>query len=121
MTSRDKVVSFLQQAVVDEDEYLRYRISERFNGIMKSLFDAHKKDAESGEELPFVSEMEEDVQTYLEHKDNPAKGKLIIFARKIGLNLANLSDEELKAVDKALQRSTVYKAEINKKRKKRKK
>ncbi len=30
----DELLAFLQQSVVDEDEYLRYRISERFNLLM---------------------------------------------------------------------------------------
>ena len=33
----DEMMAFLQQSVVDEDEYLRYRISERFNMLMKVL------------------------------------------------------------------------------------
>jgi transcriptional regulator with XRE-family HTH domain len=41
----DEVLTLLQESVVNEDEYLRYRISERFNGLMKSLFDAHKFDS----------------------------------------------------------------------------
>jgi len=40
---RDEVLSFLQNSVIDEDEYLRFRISERFNTIMKNLSEAHKK------------------------------------------------------------------------------
>jgi len=40
----DEIIEFLQNSVIDEDEFLRYRISERFNEIMKSLFEAHKKD-----------------------------------------------------------------------------
>lgn len=43
ISENDEVLAFLQQSVVDEDEYLRYRISERFNLLMKNLFDAHKK------------------------------------------------------------------------------
>ena len=33
----DEMMAFLQQSVVEEDEYLRYRISERFNMLMKVL------------------------------------------------------------------------------------
>jgi len=38
----DEIMTFLQQAVIDEVEYLRYRISERFNMVMKSLFNAKR-------------------------------------------------------------------------------
>jgi len=35
---RDEILAFLQNATINEDEYLRFRISERFNAIMKSFF-----------------------------------------------------------------------------------
>ena len=41
---RDEILAFLQNAAINEDEYLRFRISERFNAIMKSLFETHKTD-----------------------------------------------------------------------------
>ncbi|MGL5254002.1 MAG: hypothetical protein ACRC9L_03175 [Brevinema sp.] len=44
VTDRVEILMFLQQAVIDEDEYLRYRISERFNMVIKSLFESHKTD-----------------------------------------------------------------------------
>ena len=109
VSSRDEIINFLQQSVIDEDEYLRYRISERFNSIMKSLFDAHKKDTAPIEQLPFVSEIEKDTQTYLDNKDNPAKGKLIILAKQIGLNLTKLSDDEIFILIKALEKSEISK------------
>jgi hypothetical protein len=38
----DEVLALLQQTVVNEDEYLRYRIPERFNALMKKLFDRNR-------------------------------------------------------------------------------
>lgn len=43
VTDNDDIMAFLSEAVIDEDEYLRHRISERFNMVIKSLFDSHKK------------------------------------------------------------------------------
>ena len=40
----DKMLAFLRESVVDEDEYLLYRISERFSMVMKSMFESHQKD-----------------------------------------------------------------------------
>ncbi len=47
----------LQEAVVDEDEYLRHRISERFNLVVKSLFERHKKDELLPEQTDRLAEM----------------------------------------------------------------
>ena len=108
VSSRDEVIAFLKQSVVDEDEYLLYRISERFNIIMKSLFDKHEKNAPPVEN-PIVSQFEKDIQYYLDNKDNPVRAKLTILARQIGLNFKNLSDEQIVILMKALETSDLYK------------
>ena len=105
----DDVIKFLQQAVVDEDEYLRYRILERFNAIMKSLFDAHKKDALSVEQTDILEEMKEGMQTYLSMKGSPERAKMILLAKQLNLNIAELPNEEIDILLKALERSKVYK------------
>ena len=62
--NNDEVMTLLKVAVVDEDEYLRYRISERLNAIMKSLFDAHKKDALPEEQASVLQDMKAALQNY---------------------------------------------------------
>ena len=34
----DEVIEFLQNSVIDEDEFLRFRISERFNESKRQIF-----------------------------------------------------------------------------------
>jgi len=103
----DEMMAFLQQSIVDEDEYLRYRISERYNMIMKSLFDAHKKDKLLPEQVDMVSEMKEQVQTYLDaQKTEPAnKAKAILLCKQLGLNASKLTDEEWRVLMKVLDSS----------------
>jgi len=43
--NNDEIIAYLHEAIVGEDDYLRHRISERFDDMMKSLFAAHKEDA----------------------------------------------------------------------------
>ena len=119
VSDEDEYLKTLQEAIVDEDEYLRYRISERFNIIMKSLFDTHKKDALPAEQMDVIEEMKEDIEIYFAGKDNPGRAKLTQLAKKINLNITKLSDEEIKVLMKALEKSEVYKnAKNTKKRKK---
>ena len=108
VSSRDEVIAFLQQSVVDEDEYLLYRISERFNVIMKSLFDKHEKNAPHPEN-PIVSQFEKDIQYYLDNRDNPARAKFTILAKQIGLNISKLSEEQIALIMQALESSNLYK------------
>jgi len=114
VSNRDEVIAFLQQSVIDEDEYLLYRISERFNGILKSLFDKHEKST-SPAENPIVAEFEKNMQYYIDNKDNPARAKLTILAKQIGLNVSKLSDDEINVLMKALQSSDLYKKSTRRK------
>ena len=103
----DEIIEFLQNSVIDEDEFLRYRISERFNEIMKSMFEAHKKDGLPPEQDEIVEEMKDLVQTYLKNKDSEtdAKNKALLLCKQLGLNAAKLDDDEWKVLMKVLGNS----------------
>jgi transcriptional regulator with XRE-family HTH domain len=111
VTDEDEVIAVLQEAVVDEDEYLRYRVSERFNALIKNLFDIHKKDAMSEEQTEILREMKAALKDYpaQKEKEEQARWKMITFAKQLGLNLSGLTDEETAVLMKALRQSDKYK------------
>jgi hypothetical protein len=93
-------MDFLQNAVIDEDEYLRYRISERFNSIMKSLFDTHRGDKLSPEHTEVIADMKGLVQTYMaDRKTEPeVNAKFYTLCKQLGLDAAKLDEEELRVM-----------------------
>jgi transcriptional regulator with XRE-family HTH domain len=107
----DNYMTVLQEAVVDEDEYLRFRITERFSVLMKALFDAHKKDALPDEQASVLNEIKDRYQSYLANKETETsqKAKFALLAKQIGLNVSKLTDKEIKVLIKALQDSDLYK------------
>ena len=109
--TRDEILNFLQNSIINEDEYLRYRISERFNEIMKSLFEAHKKDALSPEHNEVIEDMKNMIQGYAsDRKTEPEnKSKAILLCKQLGLNTSKLDDEEWKVLMGVLERSPVLK------------
>jgi len=111
VADNDEIISLLQEIVVDEDEYLRYRISERFNVLMKNLFDAHKKDALPDEQASVIQDMKAALQGYpaQQQLEEKTRWKMTLFAKQIGLNITNLSDEELRILMATLQKSAAYK------------
>ncbi|MCL2426135.1 MAG: hypothetical protein FWD05_07335 [Oscillospiraceae bacterium] len=111
VADNDEIIALLQESVVDEDAYLRYRISERFNALMKSLFDAHKKDALPDEQTEIIKEMAITIKDYpaQQEQEEKARWKMGFFAKQIGLNLNGLTDEETTILMKALRNSKVYK------------
>ena len=107
----DEMISFLQEIVVSEDEYLRYRISERFNALMKRLFDIHKKDALPDEQASLIKEMKAELQDFpaKKEKEERARWKMGLLAKQIGLNIKNLTDEQTAVLMEALKDSDLYK------------
>lgn len=78
---------------------------------MKSLFDSHKKDALSDGQFCIVEEMKSDIQDYLKNRETETKGKaqMILWAKKLGLNISKLSDEEQRVFIRVLKDSEVVK------------
>lgn len=107
ISENDEVLAFLQQSVVDEDEYLRYRIPERFNMLMVSLFEAHKKDKLLPEQADAIAHMKEQIETYLDTRktETANKAKAIVMCKNLGLNTAQLTDEEWRVLMKTLGNS----------------
>lgn len=107
----DTNLKLLQEAVVDEDEYLRFRITERFSVLMRALFDAHKKDALPEEQASVIAEIRSGFQTYQDNKktEGAARAKMVLFAKQLGLNISKLTDEEVAVLMKALEGSELYK------------
>jgi len=103
----DEVIALLQEAIVDEDDYLRYRISVAFNALMKKLFDAHKKDALPEEQASVIHDLKNAFEEYPAHKEKEekAKYKYVLLTKQLGLNVKDLTDEENKALMKALEKS----------------
>ena len=103
----DDVMALLQEAIVDEDDYLCYRISVAFNALMKKLFDAHKKDALPEEQASIVHELKTALDEYplYKEKEEKAKYKYVLLTKQLGLNVKHLTDEENRALMKALEKS----------------
>ena len=108
VTENDEVMAFLQEAVINEDEYLRYRISERFNDVMKGLFELHKKDPLPEEQAGAMNEIKENIQAYMTTKSetsSESRSRLVLLAKQIGLNIKDLTEEEIRVLVNALEKS----------------
>ena len=78
---------------------------------MKSLFDAHKKDALPEGQADVLREMRDTLREYPAKEDQETRGraKMMFWAKKLGLNISKLTDEELRIFTKTLQQSEAYK------------
>jgi len=106
VADNDEIMATLQNSVV-EDDFLRFRISERFNEIIKSLFDTHKKDGLPLEQFPIADYMKEQLQAYLANQKMipPEEAKAKTLCELWQLNTAKLTDEEWHVLVKICERS----------------
>lgn len=118
VSDNDDIMAFLREAVIDEDEYLRYRISERFNAIMKSLFDTHKADTLSDEQSGIIMQMKSDVKDYLKNRESEshAKAQMLLWAKRLGFNISKLTLEEQQIFMRVLQDSEMHKKNVRRKK-----
>ena len=102
---------FMQNVIIDEDEYLRFRISDRFNKIMKRLFDAHKDDKLLPEHTETIEDMRGLLQTYMTDRkmESESKAKALLLCKQLGLNASKLDDEEWRVMMKILESSPLLK------------
>ena len=75
ISDSDELMTFLQLSAVNEDEYLRYRISERFNMVMTSLFETHKKDKPLPEQAEAMTDIKEAVDTFMDAQKTESANK----------------------------------------------
>jgi len=108
----ESVISYLKEAMTNEDSYLRYQISERFNMMIRDLFELHKKDAVSVEQETIANEMVEDLRTFIDKPKNSStvNQKLTLLAKQLDINVSHLTEDELNVLRKALEHSPKFRA-----------
>ena len=117
----DEMITLLGEAIVDDDEYLRFRITERFSVLLKNIYDNHKKDTLPAGEADIAGDMKDALQNYASIKDNEEKArfKMTMLAKQIGLNLTGLTDEETGVLIKTLSNSDLHKRSIRQRKRRR--
>ena len=112
LSNQDEVLTFLNQAKVNENEYLRFRITERFNTILKDIYEERKRYEE--ENSISVSEiMRENLEEFLSDKTAKDRNALDYVAKAMGINITMLSNEKLEVLFEVIKESDLYKMANN--------
>lgn len=94
---RDEYMATLREASIDPDDYLRFRLSQRFNKIAQGLYEAHKKEALSTTGQGYIKNLMTQVQKYkdIEKETGSAEqAKLALLADQMRVNLKKTTAEE---------------------------
>ena len=109
ISDKNDILSTIKEAYIDENEYLRFRISEKFNLVLKQLFDSHKKILNNDVEKNITEKINDTLDVYFEDKNKPNIPYLKIAAKQMGIDLTVLNSEELCILEKILSNSEVVK------------
>lgn len=104
----DEYIAGLKEVQINGDDYLRFRLSRKFEEIARGLYDAHSKETQSQQAVSYLSMFEEHVQTFQDAKDETGsseEAKLATIADQWGVNLKKAPDEEKQSVMSFLSRS----------------
>lgn len=105
----DETIALLQELVVEGDDYLLYRISQRFNTVMTGIYEAHGRDRTSLEHVDVFNDMKEQVKAFTElpKTEEDAKKRAIMHCKQLGLDAKELTDEEWRVLMKTLKKSPI--------------
>ena len=108
ISKRDEFITILEDAQLDEDEYLRFRISERFNIILKGIYDTHRIDIPPEDENYILDKVKDGVNSYFDLKDKEfadERAEKDLILKHMGIDPADFSDEEIKLLLKLYDKS----------------
>lgn len=103
----DNAMNYLNETVVNEDDFLRFRISERFNQILRDVYEMYK--ASVGDRIPqkknSINEMTGDILTVLdkikagEVKVDSIEDAMAAMMEQMGVSDVEMADALLDIVD----------------------
>ena len=71
------------------------------------LYEEHKKNAPPTEKTDVIKTLNDDVDAVVK-SENKGRAKLALLAKQLGLNTSGLTDEEIKVLIKALEKSEKF-------------
>jgi len=105
---RDEYIAQLKEASIDPDDYLRFRLSQRFEKIAQSIYDKQHKKGQSEAGIGYIESLSKQVEKYEDVKNKTGsaeQAKLEILADQMGVDLKATPDNERKSVLSFLGRS----------------
>ena len=99
----------LNESIIDGDDYLRFRVTRRFDGIAQSLYEAHKKETQSEADgsglLQIFTNQLSTFEETNEKTGNTEEAKLAVLVDQMGVDLKKAPEEEKRSLLSLLKRS----------------
>jgi len=105
---QDEIYAALTEASTDPDDYIRFRLTRRFDRLAKSLHEAHSKEATDPTGDLLVQLLGGQIKKYEETKSktgSEAEAKLAVLADQMGVDLKKSNESEKQSLLNLLGRS----------------
>jgi transcriptional regulator with XRE-family HTH domain len=105
---RDEHLAALQELSVDQDDYLRFRLSQRFDKIAREIYECHEKIAQSetaGESMRLLNDPLRAFEIVKKKTGSVEQATVALWAVQLGIDYASIPNDERSAVYKFLSRS----------------
>ena len=113
----DYHLQILQAAHINDDEYFSHMVSDDLHDIIKDIREAHKKDSDTAPETTIANELKKDLEDATKFKGSIQEKQAVLYCKRLGINYNKLSTEEFQTLIKILNKSSLLKSPMNKKKK----
>jgi hypothetical protein len=104
----DEIMAALTEGRVDPNDYIRYRLTRRFEKIAQSLYEAHAPESKDEPENLLLKMFGSQLSKYEKTKEKTGsaeEAKLELLTDQIGVDLKNSTEEEKRSLLSLLGRS----------------
>lgn len=105
---QDEALAHLQQAQIDHNEYLRFRITERFNTLIKGIYEDRKHYNEE-HSINVSTLMKNNLEDLLKDKQLRDKGAFYSLAQILGMPVEEIPEDKLKIFKEIMEMTELYK------------
>jgi transcriptional regulator with XRE-family HTH domain len=105
---RDEYLASLREVCIDPDEYLRFRLSQRFDRLAQTLYTEHAKESQAKAGTGLIETFLKQLSLFQNKKaetGSTEEAKLALLADQMGVDLKKATDEEKQSLLKLLSRS----------------
>ena len=117
----DLYMRTLELGQIKEDEYFNQVVHDDLDGIIRDIRELHKKDTTTAEEVNPSDTARQELEAAMSYEGSPEERQARVFCKQLGINYDKLSRGEFVSLINILKKSSLLKAQPNKRGKNKKK
>lgn len=111
-TGRDEILTTLNESIIDGDDYIRFRVTRRFDGLAQSLYETHTKETQADANgmglLKMFSKQLTKYEDTKEETGSTEEAKVAVLADQMGVDMKKATAEEKQSLLNLFKRSKFW-------------